>query len=64
MSKTAITSSELTPPVGLLSTPKTSSQRTEESCVTGNIIVMIMNLWNCRLSVIKSRQFMPRWNGE
>jgi hypothetical protein len=38
--------------------------RPEESCVNGNIIVMIMNLWNCLLSIIKRRQFMRWWNGE
>src|SRR6266404_9492839 len=37
--------------------PKTSSQRIAESCVNGNIIVIIMNLWNCRFSVTKSRKF-------
>src|SRR5207245_10431318 len=32
-------------------TPKTSSQRIAESCADVNIIVIIMNLWNCRFSI-------------
>ena len=40
---------------------KTSSQRIAESCVTINIIVIIMKLWNCRFSVIKSKEFVLLW---
>src|SRR5216684_4133041 len=31
------------------------SQRITQSCGDVNIIVIIMNLWNCRFSVIKSK---------
>ena len=31
--------------------PKASSQRIAESCADGTIIVMIVNLWNCRFPV-------------
>jgi len=33
-------------------------QRTAESCVAINIIVMIMKLWNCRFSTIKSEEII------
>jgi NADPH2:quinone reductase len=32
-----------------------------ESCVTINIIVIIMKLWNCLFSVIKSKEFLLLW---
>ena len=41
--------------------PNTSSRRIAESCVTINIIVIIMKLWNCRFSVIKSKEVVPLW---
>ena len=44
-------------PLGPDVTPKTYSQRIAESCVNGNIIVMIMNLWNYGFSVTKSQKF-------
>jgi hypothetical protein len=31
------------------------------SCGDGNIIVTIMNLWNCRFSVINSKEFTLLW---
>jgi len=31
--------------------PKVFSRRITESCADGTIIVIIMNLWNCRFSV-------------
>src|ERR1700724_1697495 len=35
--------------------PESSSQRIAESCRNSNIMVRIMNLWNCQFSVTKSR---------
>jgi hypothetical protein len=32
--------------------------QTAESCVAINIIVIIMKLWNCRFSVIKSKEII------
>jgi hypothetical protein len=32
-----------------------------ESCGYVNIIVLIMNLWNCRFFAIKSKEFMLLW---
>src|SRR5579864_8111855 len=37
-------------------TPKTSSQSISESCGNSNIIVRIMNLWNCWFPVTKRRK--------
>ena len=44
--------------VAIQPTPKTSSQRIAESCAAINIIVIIMKLWNCRFSVIKSKEII------
>jgi len=38
------------------------SRRVTESCENGTIIVRIMNLWNCRFSVTKSKKFRRLWN--
>jgi hypothetical protein len=42
--------------------PKAFSRRATRSCADGTIIVIIMNLWNCRLSVTKSKKLMLLWN--
>jgi hypothetical protein len=42
--------------VAIQATPETSSQRMAASCAAINIIVIIMKLWNCRFSVIKSKE--------
>jgi hypothetical protein len=44
--------------VAIQPTPKTSSERIAESCAAINIIVIIMKLWNCRFSVIKSKEII------
>jgi hypothetical protein len=43
------------------STPKSSPLRIAESCGNSNIMVIIMNLWNCRVSVTKSKKSFLLW---